>query len=204
MKNAGFYHLNAPVMLASGSTARRQLLQPIFPDIVIQPCADSVEDALKITYQHENASTLAQRLAEGKAVAASADHHRYVVIGADQTCDIEGRMLSKRADKQGALEQLSALQGKTHALHSAVAVARDGLLLGSFTVTASLTMAALSEDALIAYIDAEQPFKSVSSYLYEGIGRHLFTEVQGEYETILGLPVNPLLALLRRMDIIRI
>lgn len=202
MKNAGFYHLSFPVILASGSVARQQLLQPVFPDLITRPCPEEVEDALKERHAEAEPADLAVRLAEGKALSASSSFHQYAIIGGDQICELDGKMLSKQHTPEGALAQLRALQGKTHQLHSGAAIARDGELLASFCVTATLTMTSFSDSALTAYIETEKPFKSVSSYLYEGLGRHLFTEINGDYETILGLPVNELLKHMRTLDLL--
>lgn len=202
MANNGFYALAAPLMLASGSKTRQSLLRPVFPDIAVKPCPDDVEEGLKETYRQAGPATLALRLAEGKALHISRECPGHAVIGADQTCDLGGTLLSKQKTAETALAQLRNMRGRTHYLHSAVAVAREGKIEAAFTETAALSMYDISDAGLIAYIEKETPFFSAGCYLYEGGGRHLFREVKGDIETILGLPVTPLLNALRECKLL--
>jgi septum formation protein len=123
-----------------------------------------------------------------------------LVLGADQTLAFGARRFSKPEDRAGAAEQLRALRGQTHALHSAVALARDGKILFEHGETARLTMRAFSDSFIEHYLaDAGKVVTaSVGGYQLEGAGIQLFERIEGDYFTILGLPLLPLLAFLRR------
>lgn len=142
---------------------------------------------------------LAGRLAAAKAGAVAAHAPDRVVIGADQVLDLDGTVFHKPADRAGAAAHLARLQGRTHALHSAVALAVDGAVADRFVVTARLTMRPFGEAGIAAYLDAAGPTitGSVGAYQLEGVGIHLFDRIEGDHSTILGLPLLPLLARLR-------
>jgi septum formation protein len=121
------------------------------------------------------------------------------VIGADQTLALETRLFSKPAGRTQAAEQLRALAGRSHELHSAVAVARDGKILFETVTVARMTMRQLNAAEIDAYLDeaGEAVTSSVGAYQLEGPGVHLFERIEGDHFTILGLPLLPLLAFLR-------
>ena len=122
------------------------------------------------------------------------------MLGADQTLARGDTRFSKPADRAAAAEQLRALRGKTHELHSALALVRDGKVLFAHVDTARLTMRNFSDDFLEKYLDmaGETALASVGAYQLESIGIHLFERVEGDYFTILGLPLLPLLRFLRQ------
>jgi septum formation protein len=138
-------------------------------------------------------------LAERKALDRSCALPGRLVLGADQTLELDGRRFSKPADRPAARAQLLALRGRTHSLHSGLALARDGALLWSGADTAEMTMRDFSESFLDLYLDAAgaDVLKSVGAYRLEGPGIHLFERVRGAHSTVLGLPLLPLLARLR-------
>jgi septum formation protein len=142
----------------------------------------------------------AMLLAREKAKAGSRLMPTRIVIGADQTLAFEDRRLNKPADVTSARDQLMALAGNTHYLHSAVALARDGKVLFDAIDTASLTLRPLSVAFLDRYLDAagSAVLSSVGAYQLEKAGIHLFERIDGNYFTILGLPLLPLLDFLRR------
>ena len=125
---------------------------------------------------------------------------RRVVVGADQTLAFEERRFDKPRDRASAREQLMTLAGKTHYLHSAVALARDGQILFDGTDTASLTLRNLSESFLVRYLDVAGAaiLECVGAYQLEKLGIHLFDRIDGDHFTILGLPLLKLLDFLRR------
>lgn len=138
-------------------------------------------------------------LAQRKTAALSAQHEGAVIIGADQTLSLGPELLHKPVDRAGAMAQLDTLRGKTHRLHAGVALMRDGELLWSDVQTAELTMRSFSDverDEVLAR-EGEAIFQSVGSYRLEGPSIRLFETVSGDYFTILGLPLLPLLAALR-------
>ena len=128
------------------------------------------------------------------------------VIGADQTLSLGERLFTKPAGRAEAAEQLRALSGRTHHLHSAVAVVRDGSVLFANIDVAAMTMRTLEEDFIHAYLDAagESVTTSVGAYQLEGLGVHLFERIDGDHFTILGLPMLPLLEFLRTEKLLAI
>jgi septum formation protein len=139
-------------------------------------------------------------LARAKAETVAASLPGRVVLGADQTLALGSQRFGKPADRAEAAKQLRALRGKTHTLHSALALVRDGAVLFACVETAQLTMRDVSDRFLDDYLDlaGDSALSSVGGYQLEGIGIHLFERVEGDYFTILGLPLLPLLAFLRQ------
>ncbi len=187
-----------PLVLASRSQVRGRILAAAGLRFEIRP-AQLDERALEAKDGPADAAAVARRLACAKAVAVAASMPGRLVLGADQTLTRGDRRFSKPADRSAAAEQLRALRGRTHELHSALALARDGTVLFTHVGTARMTMRGFSDQFLEAYLDmaGEAAFASVGGYQLEGIGIHLFERVDGDYFTILGLPLLPLLAYLR-------
>ena len=129
----------------------------------------------------------------------SSHHPDRIVVGADQTLALGTQLFSKPAGRAQAAEQLRALSGNSHDLHSAVAVARDGKVLFAHVSIARMTMRELSGAEVRTYLDeaGEAVTTSVGAYQLEGLGIHLFERIEGDHFTILGLPLLPLLAFLR-------
>jgi len=131
---------------------------------------------------------------------ATEDKAGYLVLGADQTLALGNKRFNKPGNRTEAAQQLRALRGQTHALHSALALVQDGKVLFELVDTARLTMRDFSDRFLDDYLDmaGDAALGSVGGYQLEGIGIHLFDRVEGDYFTILGLPLLPLLAYLRQ------
>jgi septum formation protein len=142
---------------------------------------------------------IASLLAREKALSVSARQPGQFVIGADQTLALGERLFSKPAGRAQAAEQLRALAGQRHELHSAVAVVRDGKILFEVVAIAGMTMRRLGEAEIDVYLDeaGDAVTSSVGAYQLEGLGVHLFERIEGDHFTILGLPLLPLLAFLR-------
>ncbi|HLK82072.1 MAG TPA: Maf family protein [Xanthobacteraceae bacterium] len=188
-----------PLVLASRSSSRRAMLQAAgIPVEVCIPDLDerAVEAAAGVRPPAEAAALLAREKA--KAVARLRPHR--IVVGADQTLAFEDRRFDKPHDRVAARKQLMTLAGKTHYLHSAVALARDGKVLFEAVDTARLTFRQLSGSFLDRYLDAagSAVFDSVGAYQLEKLGVHLFERINGDHFTILGLPLLKLLDFLRR------
>ncbi len=147
---------------------------------------------------------IARRLAEAKAVAVSRLHPHAVVIGADQTLALGARRFSKAVSLTEARANLAVLRGQTHQLHSGVALARAGETLFTDVATADMTMRAFSDAFLDAYLAGvgDRILSSVGCYQFESAGIQLFERIDGDYFTILGMPLLPLLAALRRAGLI--
>ena len=166
--------------------------------------ADIDERAIEARAGERDPAQAALLLAQEKALAASAISPGRIVVGADQTLALGTRRFSKPKDRDGSRAQLQALAGQTHALHSGVAVARDGAIAFSHVDTARLTMRPLSEAFLDAYLDAVgvDAYASVGGYQLEKLGIHLFERIEGDHFTILGMPLLPLLTYLRRAGLL--
>lgn len=189
----------APLVLASKSAVRRALLEAAGIAVDVLP-ADIDERSVEAKAAAHEAGAAAALLAREKARAVAAQKPGRLVLGADQTLALGDRRFSKPADRNAAFEQLRALRGKTHALHSALTVVRDGTALFEHADAARLTMRNFSDKFLEDYLDAagEALMASVGAYQLEGPGIQLFERIEGDYFTILGLPLLPLLDFLRR------
>lgn len=188
-----------PLVLASRSAARRVLLAGAGIPVDVLP-ADLDERGIEARAPAQDAAAAAALLAREKARAVAARRQGRLVLGADQTLALGARRFSKPADRAAAQDQLRALRGKTHALHSALTVIRDGEVLFEYADTARLTMRAFSDQFLEQYLDVagDAATLSVGGYQLEKPGIQLFERVEGDYFSILGLPLLPLLEFLRR------
>jgi len=194
------------VVLASASTVRATLLRRAGVDVAVRP-AGVDEDALKQAMQAERAPAreIATALAELKAQRVSQNHPDALVIGADQVLVCEDRLFDKPVARADARATLEALRGRAHDLVSAVAVARTGAVIWRHVATARLTARPYSDAFIEAYLDAvgDAALQSVGAYQLEGRGIQLFARIDGDYFTILGLPLLPLLDFLRGHGIVQ-
>jgi len=191
-----------PLLVASTSQTRKHLLEQA--GIPVDATASEVDErAIELAAEEDRLDppALAERLAEEKALAVSRRHPDRLVLGADQILDHAGRALHKPLHRGQARAHLQLLAGRTHALHSAVALARDGRMVDAFLDSATLSMRSLTDDAIDRYLDAVPPevLHNAGIYQVEGAGIHLFERIEGDHSTILGLPLIPCLAALRRL-----
>jgi len=186
------------LILASQSRARQTLLANAGISFEAVP-AEIDERAVQQASNLSAPGDIAALLAREKSLSVSSRLTGRLVVGADQTLALGPRLFSKPADRAQAAEQLSALAGRTHELHSGVAVARDGKTLFADASSARMTMRRLGEAEIDAYLDeaGEAVTSSVGAYQLEGLGVHLFERIEGDHFTILGLPLLQLLAFLR-------
>ena len=192
-----------PLALASQSAARRRILRDAGIPFVMRP-ARIDERAVEKEAGAKSARAAAKLLARAKAQAVSRNMPGRLVLGADQTLALGKKRFSKPTSRGEAWRQLRALSGRTHTLHSALALVRDGRVLFEYDEAARLRMRKLSGAFLTRYLATVggAATQSVGGYQLEGAGAHLFAAVDGDYFTILGLPLLPLLAFLRRKRLI--
>jgi septum formation protein len=192
-----------PLMLASKSASRRAVLESAGIPIDIEP-ADVDEREIEARAGFDDPGQVAALLAREKAKAVSAKHPGRMVLGADQTLALGKRRFSKAPNRVVAREQVAALRGNTHTLHSALAVMRGGAVLFETVDAAHLTMRKFSDAFLDSYLDAvgDKALSSVGGYQLEGMGIQLFERVEGDHFTVLGLPLLPLLGWLRQAGLL--
>jgi septum formation protein len=187
-----------PLILASQSRARQILLANAGIDFEAVP-AEIDERAVQQASACTSPGEIAALLAREKARSVSMRWPGRFVVGADQTLALGKDLFSKPAARAQAAEQLRLLAGRSHELHSAVAVARDGEISFEAVAMAAMTMRRLNQSEIEAYLNeaGEVVSSTVGAYQLEGIGVHLFERIDGDHFTILGLPLLQLLAFLR-------
>ncbi|RST88136.1 Maf-like protein [Aquibium carbonis] len=194
-----------PIILASGSRYRRQLLESAGVDFtVLKPELD--ERAVEATLEGTGATSedVALILAEAKATAVSEARPGALVIGSDQTLSLGDELFHKPDDMEGARRHLLKLSGKTHLLNSAVVLARNGEAIWRHVSVARMTMRALDPGFIGRHLAevGDAALTSVGAYQVEGRGIQLFEKIDGDHFTIVGLPLLPLLAKLRDLGAI--
>ena len=191
------------LILASKSAARRAMLTEAGVPFTVQ-VADVDEDAVKAGHDPADAAGLAEELARVKALAVSRRDPDAWVLGADQTLAFAGGLVSKARSLADARARLAEMRGRPHQLHSGAALAHKGQVVWSGVDTAMMRMRAFSDVFLDAYLAAEGEalLGSVGAYRLEGPGAQLFAAVEGDYFTVLGMPLWPVLAELRRAGVL--
>ena len=191
-----------PIILASGSSARRAMLTQAGVAFTIEPARideTAIRDELLRREPLVTPPAIALILASAKARDVSARNGGAVVVGSDQILNIGETLLTKPVDRAAAAGTLVHLRGRPHQLHSAAAIAIDGAIVWGTVDTANLTMRRFSDEFLEQYLDAEGDslLEAVGAFKLEGRGLQLFEHIEGDYFTILGMPLLPVLAELR-------
>ena len=194
-----------PLILASQSAVRKNLLVNAGITVETIP-ADIDERGIQQGSGLTNPGQIAALLAGEKAKFISAKSPGRYVVGADQTLALGERLFSKSENIAAAAAQIKTLSGQTHALHSAVSVAKDGAMLFSHVSVARMTMRFLTDSEIKAYITeaGDAAMSSVGAYQLERTGVHLFERIDGDHFTILGLPLLPLLGFLRSRNLLAV
>ena len=181
------------IILASKSKVRKKILDE--HDILNEVKPSNVdENVVKLSLLKEKASPeiISKNLAELKANKVSHNYIDDLVLGADSVIDLEGELISKPNDRNEALEILKKLNGKKHYLISSVCISKNGSMVWNYTDRAALTMKKMSEDELKSYLAKipDEALYAYNVYQIEGEGKMLFSNIYGDKNTIMGLPVN--------------
>lgn len=206
MNRQTIWSAKEPLVLASNSTIRAELLRKAgFQFSVRTSKIDERKIEADFVGTSKDPCELAKALAYAKAAAVSDKEPDAWVLGADQILEFEGQIFHKVDTREEVEKNLENFSGKTHNLHSAVAILKSRTEKHIFIETASLRMRALIENNIKNYCDlaGEAIFDSVGSYHYEGLGRHLFESVEGREDVIYGLPLDPIIKFFRSAGCLR-
>ena len=181
------------IILASKSKVRKKILDENNIECKVFP-SNADEELVKKSYIKENLSPelISKNLAELKANKVSLKFNNEIVIGADSVIDMNGELISKPKDREEALKILKKLNGKTHYLISSVCISKSGSMIWNYTDKASLTMKELTEKELKEYLSkiTDEALYAYNVYQIEGEGRSLFSKIDGDENTIMGLPIK--------------
>ena len=181
------------IILASKSKVRKEILDKNGLNCEVQP-SNVDEDIIKESLEKQKASPeeVSKSLAELKANKVSQKFTDEFVIGADSVIDLNGKVISKPTDRNQAYEILKSLNGKTHYLISSVCISKGGNMIWNFTDRASLTMKSMTEKEMKEYLSkiSDEALYAYNVYQIEGLGRSLFSKIEGNENTIMGLPVE--------------
>ena len=180
------------IILASKSKVRKEILEKHKIHCEVKP-SNVDEDIVKETLIKESASPeiISKNLAELKANKVSTNQENRMVIGADSVIDLDGELISKPESREEALTILKKLNGKKHSLISSVCISRNGFMIWNYTDKAELTMKNFSEKDLRLYLSkiSDEALYAYNVYQIEGEGKNLFSDIVGDQDTIMGLPV---------------
>jgi septum formation protein len=181
------------IILASKSSVRKKILEKNQIRCLVEP-SNVDEDSVKDSLLKMNATPeiVSKNLAELKANKISQRRHDHLVLGADSVIDLKGKIISKPNNRKEALEILLDLNGQTHHLISSVCISQNGLMVWNCTDKASLTMKQMREEELVNYLAKinDETLYAYNVYQIEGEGRSLFANIEGDEDTIMGLPVK--------------
>lgn len=181
------------IILASKSKVRKKILDENSIECTVQP-SNVDEDTVKESLDKQGASPeeVSKNLAELKSNKISQKFPESFVIGADSVIDFMGKIISKPEDRKEALKILKNLNGKTHYLISSVCISKNGSMIWNYTDKAVLTMKKMSNEELEKYLSkiSDDDLYAYNVYQIEGLGRSLFSKIQGNENTIMGLPVE--------------
>ena len=191
------------IILASKSKVRKEILDKNNIINTVEP-SNVDEDIIKESLLKEKASPdiISRNLAELKANKVSKRNSENLVLGADSVIDLNGELISKPENRDEALNILKKLNGKKHYLVSSVCISRNGSMIWNYTDKASLTMKNLSDDQLKIYLSkiSDETLYAYNVYQIEGEGRNLFSSIEGDEDTIMGLPIKKIKEYLRDLE----
>ena len=185
--------MDKKIILASKSKVRKNILDKNNIENFVEP-SNVDEDLVKMSLLNENASpeTISKNLAELKANKVSMKKPGILVLGADSVIDLEGELISKPGSRDEAIKILKKLNGKVHYLISSVCISKDGFMVWNYTDRAKLTMKVFTENELEIYLSkiSDEALYSYNVYQIEGEGKALFSKIEGDENTIMGLPID--------------
>ena len=188
------------IILASKSKVRKEILDKNNIECIVEP-SNVDEDTVKLSLLKENASPeiISKNLAELKANKVSVKKIDQMVLGADSVIDLNGELISKPNSRKDAMKILKKLNGKSHFLISSVCISKNGSMIWNYTDRSKLTMKNFSEEELNEYLSkiSDEALYSYNVYQIEGEGRKLFSSINGDENSIMGLPVNKIREYLR-------
>lgn len=182
------------LILASGSPRRRELLSLYTTEFEV--CVSDFDEA---GVQAESPARLVEELARGKCLSVARQHPGCVVLGCDTVVDVGGEVFGKPRDEADARRMLAALSGRTHAVHTGVCVS-DGTRTVSFADTCAVRFFPLAQEEIDAYVASAEPYDKAGAYAIQGRAALWLDRLEGDYYTIMGLPVSRTAALLRQFE----
>ena len=181
------------IILASKSKVRKKILDKNSITNIVEP-SNVDEDIIKSSLLREKANPeiISKNLAEVKANKVSMKYPDKLVLGADSVIDLEGKLISKPENRETALKILKKLNGKSHYLISSVCISKNGMMIWNYTDKAKLTMKNFTEVELKQYLSkiSDEALYAYNVYQIESEGRYLFTNIEGDEDTVMGLPIK--------------
>jgi len=181
------------IILASKSKVRKEILDANNINCEVVP-SNVDEDSVKISLNNEKASPkiISKNLAELKANKVSLKYINELVLGADSVIDLDGKVISKPVNRKEAFDIIKSLNGKSHHLISSVCISKGGNMVWNYTDKATLTMKNFSDNELKLYLSkiSDEALYAYNVYQIEGEGRNLFSKIEGDEDTIMGLPIK--------------
>lgn len=201
---------NLPVVLASSSAVRKKILSESFiPFIVDIPEFDEEQAKQKLVQEFTNNTKInikkiALELAIGKAKSLSKKYPNQLIIGSDQICEFNSTILNKSQNAEQAIHQLQMMSNDMHLQHNAVVIILNNKIIFRKSTTAKMWLRQLSLEQIKLYVDIDKPWGCAGSYKYESLGKHLFKKVEGDYYSILGLAIQPVISFLHQKKFLNI
>ncbi len=192
------------IILASKSKARKDILEKNgIKCLVVSSNIDEEPVKESLLYEGASPEIISKNLAELKANKVSEKFNGELVLGADSVIDLNGDLISKPSNRDNALEILNKLNGKKHCLISSACISKNGSIIWNYTDKAALTMKEMSDQQLIEYLSKikDEALYAYNVYQIEGEGRNLFSKMEGDEDTIMGLPVKKIKEYLKNYEI---
>ena len=192
------------IILASKSKARKEILEKNgIKCLVVSSNIDEEPVKEGLLYEGASPEIISKNLAELKANKVSEKFNGELVLGADSVIDLNGELISKPSSRDNALEILNKLNGKKHCLISSACISKNGSIIWNYTDKAALTMKEMSDQQLIEYLSKikDEALYAYNVYQIEGEGRNLFSKIEGDEDTIMGLPVKKIKEYLKNYEI---